>query len=161
MTWLFDWSACLLWGLLGHGWRTPRGWIAHEAERVRQDTEWAGIKEKVLGRLTLAPVPPVVYHGDTPAKEARMRFESQPDGSMKAMDDLPNPTSVIYLFIVLATEDDDYQVLRVSSDTPHVPCVGNGEEILVDDDYGVYAKVERALAVAKKLNDEERARRFA
>lgn len=76
------------------------------------------------------------------------------------MDDLPNPTSVIYLFVVEENEYGKYQVMRASSEDPTVPNL-NSEDVNDEDDFGTFDTQERALAVAKKLNDEERARRFA
>lgn len=155
MTWLFDWSACLLWGLLGHGWRTPKGWIAHEAERVRQVAERKKIEEKAREfrvQRALDSVSPVVYHGDTPSKE--------PVVKLPQMDDLPNPTSVIYLYVVEENDNGDYQVMRASSENPTVPNL-NSENVNDEDDFGTFETEDRAKAVAKKLNDEERARRFA
>lgn len=170
MTWLFDWSACIFAGCLGHGWRTPKGWIAHKAEMVRQEAAWRKIEERARElrvQQALADVPPIVYHRDTPSKEPVVISAPdplQPSATFTSkpafMDQLPNPTSVIYLYVVEENNDGDYQVMRASSENPTVPNL-NSEECEDDDDFGTFDTSERALAVAKKLNDEERARRFA
>jgi hypothetical protein len=77
VTWLFDWSACIFAGCLGHGWRTPKGWIAHKAEMVRQEAAWRKIEERARElrvQQALADVPPIVYHRDTPSKNKIWRL---------------------------------------------------------------------------------------
>lgn len=81
--------------------------------------------------------------------------------TLPQMDSLPDPTSVIYLYVVVETGQGSWQVMQASSEDPLVPNLSEGEDVNEDDDFGLFETKERARAVAKKLNDEERARRFA
>lgn len=183
--WLTEWAGTVVgWAEgFGFGWRTPatrrsefKVWrkayrVEQEYARMLAEGRRLGVERTRLALAkarALASVPPVVYHGDTPSKEPVVTISApdplQPSATLTSrppyMDQPPNPTSVIYLFVVEKNDDGKYQVMRASSENPTVPNL-NTESVEDDDDFGTFDTSERALAVAKKLNDEERARRFA